>query len=69
MNSEIMRGRWDQLKCELKTRWGKFTDDDIARIQGDYEKLVGVAEERYGEKKDEVLKWAEEWHPRSGRSS
>jgi hypothetical protein len=39
-----------QFKDELKQQYGKFTDDDLRRIGGNYEKFIGKAQERYGEK-------------------
>jgi uncharacterized protein YjbJ (UPF0337 family) len=58
MNEDILRGKWHQLKGEVKSRWGKLTDDDLDRAEGDAEKLIGRVQERYGyqreEAKDEV---------------
>ena len=31
-------------------------------IEGNYDKFVGKAQERYGEKKDELMTWADQWH-------
>jgi uncharacterized protein YjbJ (UPF0337 family) len=65
MNSDQLKGKWKQFRGELKKQWGKFTDDDLRQIEGDYEKFVGKAQERYGDKKAEVLKWAEQWRQKS----
>lgn len=62
MNSDQLKGRWTHFKGELRSKWGKFTNDDLQEIAGDYEKLQGKAQERYGDKKAEVLKWAADWH-------
>jgi uncharacterized protein YjbJ (UPF0337 family) len=62
MNSEQFKGKWSQFKGELKKRWGKFTDDDLLQIEGDYDKFTGTVMERYGTKKEEVNQWAEEWY-------
>jgi uncharacterized protein YjbJ (UPF0337 family) len=37
-------------------KYGKFTDDDLQQMEGNYDKFVGKAQERYGDKKDELLK-------------
>ncbi|HAM36177.1 MAG TPA: hypothetical protein DEB40_02390 [Elusimicrobia bacterium] len=65
MNSDQFKGKWTQFKGELKKQWGKFTDDDLTQIQGDYEKLLGKVQERYGDKKAEVLKWTDQWYQRT----
>lgn len=54
MNKEIFKGRWNQMKGSAKKQWGRLTEDDLAQINGDYDKLVGVIQERYGKEKDEA---------------
>jgi uncharacterized protein YjbJ (UPF0337 family) len=39
-----------QFKDELKQQYGKFTDDELRRIGGNYDKFIGKVQERYGEK-------------------
>ena len=48
MNSDVFKGKWHQLKGEVKSQWGKLTDDDLDRVEGDAEKLIGRVQERYG---------------------
>ncbi|MBS0170685.1 MAG: CsbD family protein [Nitrospira sp.] len=69
MNTDQFKGKWVQFKGEVKKQWGKFTDDDLMQIEGDYDKFVGRVQERYGEKKDEVVRWADDWYRRQGQST
>ena len=62
MNNDQLKGKWMQFKGELKKKWGKFTDDDLKMIEGDYDKFAGKVQEHYGDKKEEVLKWTEQCH-------
>jgi uncharacterized protein YjbJ (UPF0337 family) len=62
MNREQFKGQWKQFKGELKKQWGKFTDDDLLQIEGDYDKFTGKLQERYGDRKDEVGRWADQWY-------
>lgn len=62
MNTETFKGQWKQFQGELKRQWGKFTDDDLLQIEGNYDKFVGKVQERYGDKKDDVIKWADSWN-------
>jgi len=48
MNNDILQGRWPELQSHLKQRWGKLTDDDIAKISGKKDELVVALRERYG---------------------
>ncbi len=65
MNADQFKGKWMQFKGELKQKYGKFTDDDLLQIEGNYDKFVGKAQERYGDKKDELITWSDQWHQRS----
>jgi len=48
MNSDILKGKWTQMKGTMRSKWGKLTDDDIDTIQGDAERFIGLLQERYG---------------------
>ncbi|QJT08068.1 CsbD family protein [Oceanidesulfovibrio marinus] len=61
MNEDIIKGKWKQLKGEAKKQWGKLTDDDIDYIDGQYEKLEGRLQERYGYSKEEARKEINSW--------
>jgi uncharacterized protein YjbJ (UPF0337 family) len=54
MNWDSIKGNWSQMKGELKQQWGDLTDDDLARISGDRDKLIGALQERYGIAKEEA---------------
>jgi uncharacterized protein YjbJ (UPF0337 family) len=62
MNTDTFKGQWKQFQGELKRQWGQFTDDDLMQIEGNYDKFVGKVQERYGEKKDDVVGWADRWY-------
>lgn len=61
LNDDQLTGKWKQFKGELKKKWGNFTDDDILYIEGNRDKLEGKIQERYGDRKDEVKKWVDDW--------
>jgi uncharacterized protein YjbJ (UPF0337 family) len=61
MNNDVLQGKWTQLKGEVRRQWGKLTDDDIAQIQGNSEKLVGKLQERYGYAKDQAQREYDAW--------
>jgi uncharacterized protein YjbJ (UPF0337 family) len=54
MNADVFKGKWHQLKGEVKSQWGQLTDDDLDRVAGDAEKLVGRVQERYGYARDQA---------------
>jgi uncharacterized protein YjbJ (UPF0337 family) len=64
MNADVLRGKWTQLKGEIKSQWGKLTDDDLDRIEGDSEKLIGKIQERYGYARDQAKREVDDYFKR-----
>ena len=64
MNPDIIQGKWTQIKGSLKAKWGKLTDDDLSRSDGNHQYLVGKLQERYGWTKDEAERSADEYFSR-----
>ncbi len=61
VNKDQFAGNWKQFKGDLKKQWGKLTDDDLLIIEGNYDKFEGRVQERYGDKREEVKRWTDEW--------
>ena len=62
MNAEQLKGKWSHFKGDLKAKWGRFTDDDLTQIEGNFETFIGKVQERYAGEKTELMKWADAWH-------
>jgi len=54
MTKEILKGKWKQLKGSIKNQWGKLTDDEIDRVEGETQKLIGLIQEKYGYTKEKA---------------
>jgi uncharacterized protein YjbJ (UPF0337 family) len=54
MNRDTLKGQWKQMKGEIKRRWGKLTDDELDQVEGNFDKLAGRIQERYGYQKDQA---------------
>ena len=50
--NDILQGNWKQMRGQVKEWWGDLTDDDLTKIDGKRDKLVGTLQERYGYAKD-----------------
>jgi uncharacterized protein YjbJ (UPF0337 family) len=61
MNQDVLKGKWNQLKGNVRRQWGKLTDDDVDQIQGDSEVLLGRLQERYGRTKEEAQREIDNW--------
>jgi uncharacterized protein YjbJ (UPF0337 family) len=61
MNKTTLKGQWKQVKGEVKKQWGKLTNDEIDQIEGEYDKMVGVLQEKYGYEKEKAQREANEF--------
>jgi len=64
MNWDRIEGNWHQLKGKAVEQWGKLTKDDIDRLDGKREQLIGRIQESYGISRDEAEKQVTEWSDR-----
>jgi uncharacterized protein YjbJ (UPF0337 family) len=71
--ANILEGRWKQLRGELRSWWGRLTEDDLEQIGGQKDKLIGRLQERYGYTREraqqDVERRLQEYHARIGTSS
>jgi uncharacterized protein YjbJ (UPF0337 family) len=52
MNWDQVEGNWKELKGKIRSKWAKFTDDDLERIAGKKDELLGRLQQHYGFKKE-----------------
>ena len=64
MNEDMISGKWKQLKGKIKEQWGEITDDEIDKLEGRKDRLVGTLQERYGMSKAEASRQADNWWTR-----
>ncbi len=64
MNWDTVKGNWMQAKGRVKEQWGKLTDDDLTRIEGSRDRLLGKIQERYGLAKDAAERELQQWERR-----
>jgi uncharacterized protein YjbJ (UPF0337 family) len=61
MNWDRIEGNWKQFAGSVKEQWGKLTDDEIAQINGNRERLEGLIQARYGYAMEQSKREVEEW--------
>jgi uncharacterized protein YjbJ (UPF0337 family) len=61
MDWNIIEGNWKQNQGKIKEKWGKLTQDDLTKINGQREQLEGILQQRYGLAKDMVRKDVDAW--------
>ena len=61
MNWDRISGNWKQYKGKIREKWGFLTDDDLDKIAGRRDVLVGRIQEHYGMTKDRVERALDEF--------
>lgn len=56
MNQDVFAGKWKQVQGEAKVWWGKLTDDDVDKVAGRFDMLVGLIQEKYGYSHEQAQK-------------
>lgn len=54
MNWDIIEGKWDQAKGTIKQKWADLTDDEVAQMNGQRDRIAGTLREKYGWTKEQV---------------
>ena len=54
VNQQVLSGKWNEIKGELKKKWGKLTDEDLRSFSGNIDQLVGKIQQRTGESRDTI---------------
>ena len=60
INVQGLQGQWNQLKGEVKKRWGQLTEDDLKWSGGNIDQLVGRIQQRTGESRDAIEKYLDQ---------
>jgi uncharacterized protein YjbJ (UPF0337 family) len=47
VNKDILKGKWAQVKGDVRNWWPEFSEEDVDSIQGDAEKLIGKLQEKF----------------------
>jgi uncharacterized protein YjbJ (UPF0337 family) len=69
VDANILKGKWHQLKGSVREKWGELTDDDVDKVGGSVERLIGTIQERYGYQKQEAEKEVDAFLARYGTTS
>ena len=61
MNWDRIEGNWKQIKGTLRQHWGRLTEDDLNKLNGQREQLEGKIQERYGITRDAARSEVDHW--------
>lgn len=57
INAQQLSGQWNQLRGQVKERWGQLTDDDLQMQSGDVDQLIGRIQQRTGEGREVIERY------------
>lgn len=52
MNQDVFEGKWKEMRGQVKEWWGKLTDDDLERVSGKADQMIGLLQQKYGYTKE-----------------
>jgi uncharacterized protein YjbJ (UPF0337 family) len=68
INTQELQGQWNQLRGQVKQKWGQLTDDDLQIQGGNVDQLVGRIQQRTGEGREAIEKYLTELTSRGASS-
>jgi uncharacterized protein YjbJ (UPF0337 family) len=54
VNTQVLQGQWNQVRGQLKKKWGQLTDDDLRFANGNIDQLIGRIQHKTGEARDAI---------------
>ena len=61
MNWDIVKGNWKEFKGKVQEEWGELTGDELDRIEGQREQLVGLVQQKYGWAREDAEAKVDNW--------
>jgi uncharacterized protein YjbJ (UPF0337 family) len=61
LNSDVLKGKFTELKGEIRKQWGELTDDEVTKTKGNAESLAGLVQQRYGIAKEQAESEVQTW--------
>jgi uncharacterized protein YjbJ (UPF0337 family) len=60
VNTQVLQGQWNQVRGQLKKRWGQLTEDDLKFANGNLDQLVGRIQNKTGEAREAIESFLDE---------
>ncbi len=60
VNTQVLQGQWNQVRGQLKKKWGQLTEDDLKFSNGNIEQLVGRIQHKTGEAREAIESFLDE---------
>jgi uncharacterized protein YjbJ (UPF0337 family) len=54
INEQVLKGKWQEVRGQLRKRWGKLSEDDVRTFDGSVEQLIGRLQNKTGEAREVI---------------
>lgn len=54
MNQDVLTGKWNEIKGEIRKAWGNLTGDEIEQTKGDFKSIQGLIQQKYGDTQESI---------------
>jgi uncharacterized protein YjbJ (UPF0337 family) len=60
VNQQTLSGNWNEIKGQIRRKWGQLTNDDVQAFNGNVDQLIGMIQTKTGEARNNVERFLEE---------
>lgn len=60
INRTQLVGNWNQIQGKIRERWDELSEDDLKRVKGDVDQLIGVIQQKTGETRSRIERFLNE---------
>ncbi len=68
VSRDKMMGNWNGIVGSIKQRFGEFTKDELTRVEGNFEQLVGLVQRKSGKSREEIGSFISECCDTAGKT-
>ena len=68
MNKTWTTGKWNEIKGKVRQQWSELTEDDVAKVKGQREELLGLIQQRCDKEPKTAEKELSKWETEVGLS-
>ncbi|MBX3034056.1 MAG: CsbD family protein [Bdellovibrionaceae bacterium] len=61
INENIIKGKWKEIKGDLRKKYGQLTDNEIEETKGDMTRLAGLLQKKFGYQQEEARRHIDEF--------
>ncbi len=68
ISRDELLGNWSGIVRSLKDKFGHFTKDELARVEGNFDQLIGLVQRKSGRSKDQIASFISDCCESAGTS-